>query len=349
MNINRRYFLLGSAALGGAIFANLTLAQNSIKRPLSESYTPLANKFDKNFRILVLSDLNGRYGSTSYEPSVRRSIAAISRLQPDLILCAGDAIAAQKLSLSESQIQAMWDAFDRNIASPIADLKIPFGITIGNHDGSGALVKGKFTFALDRILADRYWNSDRRDLGLNFIDRAKFPFYYSFEKEGIFFLVWDASTHIIRSQQLTWIDRALASNEAQKAKMRIVMGHLPLYPVSVGRDRPGAYLANAEKLRGLLEQYRVATYISGHHHAYYPGKKGQLELLNAGALGSGPRQLLNSNLPARSTLTLIDIDLSARKTNYITYDMKTEEIIDNQSLPPAIVAANSKIFRWDLK
>jgi len=44
----------------------------------------------------------------------------------------------------------------------------------------------------------------------------------------------------------------------------------------------------------LLERYHV--HISGHHHAYFPGHRGQLELLHTGALGSGPRPLLNSNL-----------------------------------------------------
>ena len=347
MNINRRYFLVGCAAWSGAIFTDRGLAKNTDYRPIPNDYRFLADRFDNKFRILILSDLNSQYGSTSYEPSVIKAIAMIPKLQPDLILCAGDAIAGQKLTLSESQIEAMWNGFDRHIAAPIRDLKIPFAITIGNHDGSGTLARGKFTFALDRILADRYWNDSRHDLGLNFVEEGKFPFYYTFEREDIFFLVWDASTHIISPQQLTWVDRALETSAAQKAKMRIVMGHLPLYAVSVGRDRPGEYLANAEKLRSLLENYRVHTYISGHHHAYYPGKKGELELLSAGALGSGPKQLLNSNLPARHTLTVMDIDISAAKTNYITYDMKTEEIISNRSLPPVIVAANSTIFRRD--
>ncbi|MGF1490500.1 MAG: metallophosphoesterase family protein [Prochloraceae cyanobacterium] len=348
MKFDRRYFLLGSAAFAGTIFSDRVLAGNTVLSQIADDFAPLAEVSEENLRILVLSDLNGRYGSTSYQPTVTKAIEVIPKLKPDLILCAGDAIAGQKLSLTQSQIEAMWASFDRNIAVPIANLKIPFATTIGNHDGSGALVNGKYRYGLDRSLAARYWNDSRRNLGLNFVDRAQFPFYYSFVKKDLFFLIWDASTSIISSQQLTWIDRALASNVARRAKMRIVMGHLPLYAVSVGRDRPGEYLANAEKLHSLLEKYRVHTYVSGHHHAYYPGKKGRLELLNAGALGSGPKQLLNSNLPARSTLTIIDADLAAGKTKYTTYDLKTAEIIKNRYLPAQIVATNSKIVRRDL-
>ena len=348
MKVNRRCFLMGFAAWGGAILTERCLSQNGIEKPLANDFTLLANRFEKNFRILVLSDLNSQYGATSYEPSVIKAIGTIPKLQPDLILCAGDAIAGQKRSLSQAQIEAMWAGFERHIAAPIRDLKIPFAITIGNHDGSGALVRGQFIFALDRTLAERYWNDSHHNLGFNFIDRAKFPFYYTFKLDDIFFLIWDASTHTISTQQLAWVDRALASSTARQAKMRIVMGHLPLYAVARGRDRPGEYLANAETLRSLIEKYRVHTYISGHHHAYYPGKKGKLELLNAGALGSGPKQLLNSNLPPKSTLTIVDIDPSFTKTSYITYDVKTEAIIRNNSLPPVIVASKSKIFRRDL-
>ena len=68
--------------------------------------------------------------------------------QPDLVLCSGDMIAGQKPSLTPTQIRAMWQSFDRNIAQPIRNLNIPFGFTIGNHDGSGAVAfeQTKFLF-----------------------------------------------------------------------------------------------------------------------------------------------------------------------------------------------------------
>ncbi|GFE71209.1 metallophosphoesterase [Chroococcus sp. FPU101] len=300
-------------------------------------------------RIVVISDLNSQYGSTTYESEVTNAIALIPTLKPNLVLCGGDMIAGQKKTLTKNQINDMWTAFDHHIAAPLRKAKIPFGFTIGNHDGSGSISQGQYIFQAERELATAYWKNPTHQPRLNFIDRSGFPFYYTFTQNQIFYLVWDASSNIISAQQLAWVKKSLGSRIAQQAKMRIAIGHLPLYGISIGRDKVGEFLDNAEQLRSLLEQYQVHTYISGHAHAYYPGKRGQLELLHAGALGSGARKLLNSNLPPTKTLTVVDIDFGTEKTIYTTYNMKTLEIINIQSLPRFIMAPNGKVFRRDLQ
>lgn len=303
-----------------------------------------------DLRMVVISDLNSAYGSTDYEPEVTRAIALIPGWQPDLVLGGGDMIAGQKASLTQAQIQAMWAAFDTHIGRPLRKNKLPFGFTIGNHDGSAALGgNGKPTFAQERQLAAAYWNNPQHDPGLQFVDRAKFPFSYTFEKQGIFYLVWDASTAKISPDQLAWVKQSLASPKAQQAKLRIVIGHLPLYAVAVGRDKAGEILENPEQLRSLLERYRVHTYISGHHHAYFPGHRGDLELLHAGALGGGPRPLLNSQLPPQKTLTVVDVNLGSATTTYTTYEMKTLQVIDQQTLPRLIAGPTSTVLRRDLE
>ena len=343
MNLNRRRFLLGFASLGGL---SATLATQFWEQKTATQNPNVPQK--DTVRIVVISDLNSQYGSTDYEPEVDKAIALIPQWNPDLVLCSGDMIAGQKATLTQSQIEAMWAAFDRHIAAPLRNHNIPFGFTIGNHDGSGAIVKGKAIFANERSLASAYWQAPEHNPGLNFVDKSQFPFYYTFKHHHIFFLVWDASTHIISPSQLAWVEQSLASKEAKTAKMRFAIGHLPLYAVAVGRDKPGEYLAQADKLRSLLENYQVHTYISGHHHAYYPGKKEQLELLYTGALGSGPRQLLNSDLSPLKTITIVDINLSTNKTLYNTYNIQTLETINDISLPPVIFAPNGQIMRRDL-
>ncbi len=249
-------------------------------------------------RLAVISDLNSAYGSTDYEPQVDRAISLIPDWQPDIVLGGGDMVAGQSPSLSPEQIKAMWEGFDQHIGAPLRKSKLPFGFTIGNHDASSALaVSGKFLFQKDRSEADAYWNDPKHDPGLQFVDRAGFPFYYTFQHKNIFYLVWDASSSTISPEQIAWAEKSLASDVAQTAKMRIAIGHLPLYAVAIGRDEMGEILADADKLREMLERYHVHTYISGHHHAYYPAHKGNLELLHTSALGAGPRPLLNSNLP----------------------------------------------------
>jgi len=300
-------------------------------------------------RLVVISDLNSQYGSVDYEPEVDRAIQLIPDWQPDLVLCGGDMVAGQKTSLTVAQIQAMWAAFDRHVAAPLRRARIPFGFTIGNHDASGALASsGNLIFAQERQLAAAYWRDPAHDPGLSFIDRAHFPFYYTFAQAEIFYLVWDASTAQISESQLAWVAQSLASPAARSARLRIVIGHLPLYAVAVGRDRPGEFLNQADRLRSLLERYQVHTYISGHHHAYFPGHRGDLDLLHAGPLGSGPRPLLNSNLPPRKTLTVVDVHRATATTAYTTYDMRTLQVLDPAQLPRRIEGPNGWVLRRDV-
>jgi hypothetical protein len=375
MSLNRRHFLFlaGAGAIGGlglGAFARHALTGTTVKPSGNPSPTAVASPVTQaasvekgaiapkglfapvrgDVRLAVISDLNSAYGSTDYQPQVDQAISLIPDWQPDIVLGGGDMVAGQSPSLSPEQIKAMWAGFDRHIGAPLRQAKLPFGFTIGNHDASAALaVSGKFLFQKDREQANDYWNDPQHDPGLEFVDRAKFPFYYTFQHKDIFYLVWDASASTIPREQIAWAEKSLASNVAQAAKMRIAIGHLPLYAVAVGRDEPGEILADADKLGAMLERYRVHTYISGHHHAYFPGHRGKLELLHASALGAGPRPLLNSNLPPFNTLTIIDIDLGSASAVYTTYDMKNLQVVDHKTLPRLIAGSNGKVLRLDVQ
>lgn len=372
------WLLISCLSLGFCFFygfgnqSSIKSSQSSIKLKTAaasinkELYLPN----HQDFRIVVISDLNSQYGSTQYEPEVDQAIALINRWRPDLVLCGGDMIAGQKASLTKLQIKAMWQSFEDHIALPLRQNKIPFGFTIGNHDGSGAIKNQALIFEQERGLAQGYWHQKQHRLRLNFVDRANFPFYYSFKQKDIFFLVWDASTQDISKQQLAWVKQALASSAAQDATTRIAIGHLPLYPVATAKNKPGEYLANGPQLRSLLEQNQVQLYISGHHHAYYPGKKNKLELLHAGALGQGERQLIGSNSPAQKTVTIVDIELApgvgteanthaetskgtvtetaTAQLTYTTYDATTWKLISPNHLPESISGEHGTIYRRDL-
>jgi hypothetical protein len=366
MGISRRQLLIAGGTLGGLGAASLlhrVFSQNQALSPQESvafnapvARSPVSSPAPKGLtanvrgdvRIVVISDLNSQYGSTTYEKEVDQAIAFIPDWQPDLVLCGGDMVAGQKNSLSSDQISAMWKGFDQHIAAPLRRAKIPLGFTIGNHDGSGAIVQGKMRFQKDRDLAVSYWNNPRHNPGLTFVDKAKFPFYYSFSQNNIFYLVWDASTDRLSEEQLSWVEKSLASNPAQSAKMRIAIGHLPLYAVAIGRNTAGNTLSNPDKLRTLLEKYHVHTYISGHHHAYFPGKRGELELLYTGALGSGPRKLINSQQQPFKTLTVVDVNLNSESTIYTTYNMNNLSVVDSQTLPRIVVGHNSWVLRRDI-
>lgn len=316
----------------------------------SASANGLFNPPRGDVRLLVISDLNSAYGSTDYDPEVDKAIHLIPFWKPDLVVCSGDMVAGQDPTLSETRLRAMWAAFDDHIAAPLRRAKLPYGFTIGNHDASSALgVTGKFLFQRERDVAAAYWQDAAHDPGVQFVDKFEFPFYFTFEQQGIFFLVWDGSSNHIPKEKLAWVETALASSKAQAAKMRILLGHLPLYAVAIGRNEPAEVMENTEPLRSLLEKYKVHTYISGHHHSYYPAHKGQLQLLHMGILGSGPRPLVDGT-PPRKSLTVLDIKFDTPElTTYTTYDMETLKLIAVKDLPRFLTGHNGMVLRRDVK
>jgi hypothetical protein len=330
---------------------NTPVARNSAT-PISSSgkaigpkgfYAPVRG----DARIVVISDLNSQYGSTEYEPEVHQAIALLPDWQPDLVLCSGDMVAGMSTQLSDEQVQAMWAGFDRVIGAPLRKANLPLGFTLGNHDASGSLgAGGQLPFERDRRIAAAYWNSHPPQI--QFIDREHFPFYYSFTQNNIFFMVWDASSTVISAQQLAWAEKSLNSAAAQQAPLRIAVGHLPLYGIAVGREKPGEFLDQAETLRSFLEKNHVHTYISGHDHTYFPGHRGALQLLQTGALGTGPRHWLDSDLSPRKTLTVVDVGLADASTRYTTYDLTNQTLLDAKILPRMITTANGSVLRRDI-
>jgi hypothetical protein len=292
-------------------------------------------------RIVVIADMNESYGSTHYDRYVDSSLVWIERWEPDAVITAGDQIAGQSLRLDEVNIHEMWSAFEEIIARPVYELGIPFGITMGNHDASRS-----GTFDHERKIAEEYW-SGRPHL-LNMTDDANYPFYYSFTVNDLFVISWDASYSVISEIEKEWVREQLQSDVAQNASWRMLTGHLPLYAVAEGRNRTGEILEDADELFEILRDNGLDIYISGHHHAYYPAKKDGVMLLSAGAIGSGPRPLLNSDLPARRTITLIDFFAEPGKYVITTFDLENDmKKITPDELPPVIEGINGRIERYN--
>lgn len=170
-------------------------------------------------------------------------------------------------------------------------------------------------------------------MGLKLADASQFPFRYTVLQDGIFWLVWDASSARVPEDQLAWAQRQLASAQAQAARARFVVGHLPLVGVGQGKDRPGEVLDRGSALQSLMENARVQAYISGHHHAWFSGRRGQLDLIQLGALGSGPRRLLDGGAPAQQTFTLLEIDGGRGTLLETTYAVSTGRPLSWSTLP----------------
>ena len=293
---------------------------------LSAAVLPLHAARRAALRIGLISDLNSSYGSTSYIPAVQQGLDQLIALQPDLVVCAGDMVAGQKRGLSGQQLDAMWRGFETTVLQRLQRAGIPLLPAIGNHDGSPG-------FPADRAALRRFWTPLRSRIGLKLVDASQFPFRYTVLQDGIFWLVWDASSARVPEDQLIWAQQQLASIEAQKARARFVVGHLPLAGVGLGKDRPGEVLERGGALQALMDAAGVQAYISGHHHTWFSSRRGQLDLIQLGALGSGPRRLLRGEAPAQQTFTLLEIDGGRGTLRETTYAVSTGRPISWSTLP----------------
>lgn len=299
-----------------------------------------------NVRIAVISDLNSGLGAADYEWQVDSIINRIPNIwKPDLVISGGDMVAGMGIN-DTLKLQKMWDGFDKHIAAPLRNAGIPFAFTLGNHDGPRS-------HPIERNFTRNYWNKAENKPALNFVDATHFPNYYSFVKNDIFFVSWEASSSEITPENLQWMKDQFKTDTAKNAKLRFVMGHMPLYSSAQERDSQGNVLANSEELRRILEENNVHTYISGHQHAYYPAKRGNLELLNTGAAGSGERSWLTLDKKPVNTVTIMDIFHQKDTIVYSTYSIKEKnaadmQLFDQKELPSAMFGVNGHMLRRDI-
>jgi hypothetical protein len=294
--------------------------------------------------VAVISDLNSGYGSTAYDAEVSNAVAQIREWRPHLVLIAGDMIAGQRPTLTDENVRAMWSAFDSVVAAPLRAAGIPFAFTLGNHDASGHPAHER-----DRRLAAEHWSDPVHTPPLQYIDRGAFPRYYAFLIRNVFFVSLDASTGNVHSDsaQMSWLRATLASPQARNADMRVVLGHVPLYAVAEGRNLRGEVQGEPDSLRALLEAGDVRMHVSGHHHAYYPGRRGEIELLHAGAAGSGPRPLIGSTLTPYKSITLLRMFATRDSIEDRTWRMEGDRMfaVDPASLPARIDGINGFVLR----
>jgi 3',5'-cyclic AMP phosphodiesterase CpdA len=178
------------------------------------------------FRLAVISDLNGAYGSTRYESSVDRAIARILELKPDLVISTGDMVAGQRRPhLSRPEVEAMWGAFHTHVSDPLQAAGIPLAVTPGNHDGSA--YRG---FETERRIYAAQWGA--RKPGLNFLEDTHYPFYYAFAAGETLFIALDATiVGNLPGEQMRWL-RDLLGKHGGEYRQCVVFSHLPLHPFS---------------------------------------------------------------------------------------------------------------------
>ena len=298
---------------------------------------------NKALKILLISDLNAAYGSLTYSEDVPSVINEIGKIKPDLILCAGDMVAGQKSSLTEGNLKGMWQSFKTIVFDKIKKAKVPFGFTLGNHDASPNFLK-------DRDVATQFWKAEKQSTNLTFVDAEHYPFYFSYIKNNVFFISWDASGAKIKPELYDWMKVQTSLSVAKKARMRILLGHLPLYAIVDAKNKPGEVNANPDSALLFFKNHQIDMYISGHQHAYYPALKNGVQLLNSGCIGNGPRPILGHNELAKKAYTVLEIPvkhpLAFTQRSFMPV---TNEEISIKSLPDSVIGFNGTIRRIDFK
>lgn len=314
------------AALPRTLPSPRTLAPREPPRDLASPTSPL--------RIAVLSDLNSRYGSVTYSKAVHAATEAlVQRIRPDLVLVTGDMVAGQKAGVDHA---AMWGAFHSAVTDPLVAAGIPVMPAPGNHDAAPG-------FAVDRAEYVEQWIDPARLPDVEFLDRSHYPLYYSFEVRGVFFAALDATAvgHLSAAQR-TWLDGELS---ATRAEAKIVFGHLPNHPFSIHRERE---ILDDPELEELLARHRVDAYVSGHHHAYYPGAVGDVRHVAMPCLGSGARRLLGERERSTAALLLVGIDGKDIVTLEALPAPDFVESVGRETLPSRVTLGDHAVLRDDL-
>jgi hypothetical protein len=109
------------------------------------------------------------------------------------------------------------------------------------------------------------------------------------------------------------MDWLLSVLEAKAGRRRavILFGHLSLMPFSQGRE--GEVLANPD-LFDLTQDAGVDLWLSGHNHAFYSGRAGDILFVAQTALGNGPRRLIGETRVSAPGFTWIEIGADGKIT-----------------------------------
>jgi 3',5'-cyclic AMP phosphodiesterase CpdA len=324
----RLLFALALAACTGC-------AANDAPRLPQREIPSAAKGGEHPLRVAVVSDLNGSYGSCDYAREVDAAVDRIVRARPDVVLSAGDMVAGQRRGLDYG---AMWDGFHAAVSDRLARAEIPFAVCPGNHDASGYPA-----FAGERAIYEREWLARRPSIEL--ADGSHYPFRYSFVLGPALFVALDATlVGPLDAEQMAWLDRELARHA--DVPVKIVFGHVPLYPFAIGRED---HHIGDPALEALLVRRGVSLFLSGHHHAYYPGRRGSLRLVSSSCLGSGPRTLLGSSVQSERSVIFFEVTERGVRALDAYAGERFDRPVDRRTLPESVGSFEMRIERDDLR
>jgi hypothetical protein len=291
-------------------------------------------------KVAVISDLNSSYGSTRYEAGVPRAVGRLVALKPDLVIITGDMVAGQRPSppLRPDAVEAMWAAFHLKVTGPIQAAGIPIAVTPGNHDASAHK-----KFSQERQIFSEQWLDHLPNVF--FLDRKNYPFDYAFSVGEVLFVSLEATrAQALEVGQRIWLDQLL-TREGGRFRHRVVFSHLPIYAFSEGFETE---VTADRELEQLLQRHRVDLYLTGHHHAFYPGFRGSVRFVGQACLGAGPRKLIGAGQVSERAVTWLEFDGDHLSVTGLA-GPQLDRPIDLETLPRSIRSRDGAMIRDDLR
>lgn len=315
---------------------------------ISLFFTFTTHAEEKIWRVALISDMNGSYGSKTYAASVSAAIQHIRSQNVNLVMSTGDMVAGQ---MSGLDYLGMWNAFHNVVSRPLNQSSIPLLPSPGNHDAAAGFTneRNHYRNTWNEFPLERFNSIRANDDKIQFVQNVvqNFPFNYAVTMGPAVLISLDATAvGGLINGQLDWLEDVLKKTSSYKVKM--VFGHVPLYPFAFGRAHEflarGTGTSFYQRLESMLETYKVNLFISGHHHAFFPGHRGLFtRYISTPLLGSGARPVLTKNRSQKVapqgflylTFNAVGaIEMQALKSpNY--------EQISLTSLPPAVSVPTS--------
>jgi 3',5'-cyclic AMP phosphodiesterase CpdA len=215
---------------------------------------------------------------------------------------------------------------------------VPLLVTPGNHDGSAYP-----RFELERSIFAEQWQANKPQV--EFVEDAHYPFHYAFAWQDTLFVSLDATRPgALSEDQKNWLND-LFTGAGRRYPRKVVFSHLPLWPFSQQRETEALF---DRELEHMLQEHKVDLYLSGHHHAYYPGYKDGMRYLSQACLGAGARPLIGDKRRSRRSITLVNFS----DDNSIEVEaLAAPEFIAKiplHSLPEKITTPQATLVREDL-
>ncbi len=318
------------------------------------TYTVAIEPAKGDFTIGFISDMNGSFGSTTYDSYVQEAVALFVSQGVDLVISAGDMVAGQCSTASTCDEAAMWEGFDTAIYSQLKDAGIPFLFTLQNHDAGNSW---------DLSAAIEFWtDTDNVPQGttLTMVDDTDYPKNYSavldFDGDGtydIFFVSVFNPGDDLDEDELAFLDATLQSEEAKSARLRIVDTGQPLYAVSNPRNSAGYVTGPRDEITQILRDRNVDLFVSGDSAAYFPGKRFDIKMLSLAEMGGTGKAYIGEDQVPPTAVTCANIfkndDYYGENAIVLTtYDILNDfDIVRKETLPKTLIGFDDEFIIRD--